>query len=543
LHPHPTPPLPPSPSPSPLPPSPLIGLYIKTKDGSTFDGWCWPGSSSYLDFTSPSVRDWWATQFRLDKYIGSTLDLFTWNDMNEPSVFNGPEVSMPKDATNLKGVEHREWHNLYGIYMQMATALGLTMRSPGLTVEAPPLRPFVLTRSFWAGSQRYGAMWTGDNKADWSHLQIAAPMLLSINLGGLSFAGADVGGFFGDPDAELFTRWYQAGAFTPFFRGHAHLDTKRREPWVFGEPYTSVLRSAAMLRYSLLPYWYSTFYEGYATGMPVMRPLFLEFPEDESTYAMDSQWMVGSALLVAPVTQRGQTSVHVYLPAGTEAPLHWYDLETLQALPATAPGTTTEVQAPLAKVPVFVRAGSIVPRKMRLRRSAKLMRHDPYTLVVAPSDGGAGGAGSAEGLLYLDDEETLAHEVAGRFALRQLRFSEGVLSCSASSPLLGPSVRPSSIGTSTQQVTVAATVHPFVSVSTVERVLLAGQSRAPKGATLRYTRYSAGTGLAGEAQTQGAQAEEAVVQLLTSYDPLLQVVTVKKPDVLATQDWTLTLHY
>ena len=200
------------------------GLYIKDKTGKDFDGWCWPGSSSYLDFTDKRVRDWWASQFALDKYAGSTLDLFTWNDMNEPSVFNGPEVSMSKDAKNLIGVEHREWHNLYGIYMQMATAQGQIDRCGA----DEKLRPFVLTRAFWAGSQRFGAMWTGDNTADWGHLKISVPMLLSINIAGLSFAGADVGGFFGEPSPELFTRWYQAGSFTPFFRGHAHHDTKRR---------------------------------------------------------------------------------------------------------------------------------------------------------------------------------------------------------------------------------------------------------------------------------------------------------------------------
>lgn len=228
------------------------GLYIKTKDGKQdFDGWCWPGSSSYLDFTSPHVREWWAQQFRLDKYVGSSLDLFIWNDMNEPSVFNGPEVSMPKDALSLSGVEHREWHNLYGLYMQMATQQGLIDRALPLSStpsllsslqaavrsnnipESQKPRPFVLTRSFWAGSQRYGAMWTGDNLARWDHLEIAAPMLLSINLAGLSFAGADVGGFMGDPSAELFTRWFQSGAFTPFFRGHAHHDTKRRVSFLF----------------------------------------------------------------------------------------------------------------------------------------------------------------------------------------------------------------------------------------------------------------------------------------------------------------------
>ena len=128
--------------------------------------------------------------------------------MNEPSVFNGPEVSMPIDSKNILGVEHREWHNLCGIYMQMVTALGLTLRSPTTHKNTPQLRPVVLNRSFWAGSQRYGAMWTGDNTANWQHLQISAPMLMSINLGGLSFAGADVGGFFGEPTPELFTRWY-----------------------------------------------------------------------------------------------------------------------------------------------------------------------------------------------------------------------------------------------------------------------------------------------------------------------------------------------
>ena len=299
------------------------GLYIKNKDGNDFDGWCWPGSSSYLDFTDPGVRQWWAEQFALDKYVGSTMDLFTWNDMNEPSVFNGPEVSMPKDTKNLAGVEHREWHNLYGLYMQQATSMGLEQRkdikSDWMDWTAQPSlsnsRPFVLSRAFWAGSQRFGAIWTGDNTAEWGHLKIASPMLLSINLAGLSFAGADVGGFFGEPGPELFTRWYQAGAFTPFFRGHAHHDTKRREPWSYGEPYTSILRSTAILRYTLLPYWYTTFHEAYALGYPVMRTMFTEFPSDPATFAIDDQWMVGSALLVKPITDAGQTVANVYFPS------------------------------------------------------------------------------------------------------------------------------------------------------------------------------------------------------------------------------------
>ena len=169
------------------------------------------------------MRQWWSEQFAYSKYEGSTSSLFTWNDMNEPSVFNGPEVSMQKDLLNLAGVEHREWHNLYGMLFHRATSEGLILRN-----ENKNVRPFVLSRSFFAGSQRFGAIWTGDNESSWSHLAIAAPMLLSLNVGGLSFVGADVGGFFGNPDAELMTRWVQAGAYQPFFRGHAHHDSQRR---------------------------------------------------------------------------------------------------------------------------------------------------------------------------------------------------------------------------------------------------------------------------------------------------------------------------
>ena len=401
------------------------GLYIKNKDGGDFDGWCWPGSSSYLDFTTPRVRAWWGQQFGLDKYIGSTMDLFTWNDMNEPSVFNGPEVSMPKDAQNLDGIEHREWHNLYGLYMQRATAEGLADRTPLDAAKGPQYkqRPFVLSRAFWAGSQKYGAIWTGDNTAEWGHLKIASPMLLSINLAGLSFAGSDVGGFFGEPGAELFTRWYQAGSFTPFFRGHAHHDTRRREPWVFGEPYTTILRAAAMVRYSLLPYWYTVFFQAYTLGLPVMRTMFSEFPHDAAVSAMQDQWMVGAALLVAPVTDSGRSSVDVYLPRGA-----WYNMYSLARVEEGRDGTTgagsgvtaaggrhVTLQAPLETMPALLRGGHIVPRKMRLRRSSKLMFFDPLTLVVAPSD-----EGRAEGRLYLDDEISMAHEdlAGGHFSYR-----------------------------------------------------------------------------------------------------------------------------
>lgn len=484
------------------------GLYIKDKTGKDFDGWCWPGSSSYLDFTNPRVRQWWAEQFSLDKYASSTLDLYTWNDMNEPSVFNGPEVSMAKDSKNLEGVEHREWHNLYGIYMQMATAQGQVYRCPPKEKK----RPFVLTRAFWAGSQRFGAMWTGDNTADWGHLKISVPMLLSINLAGLSFAGADVGGFFGEPTPELFTRWYQAGAFTPFFRGHAHHDTKRREPWVYGEPHTSIHRNVAMLRYSLLPLWYTTFFEAYETGMSVMRAIFAEFPDLEESFTIDDQWMVGDSLLVKPVTDSGATSVNVFLPPISntctgQQKLPWYDLETLQSVYTAKDSNYAQVQAPLSKIPVFIKPGKIVSRKMRLRRSAKLMYYDPYTLVIAP-----GACGKAEGLLYLDDESSFAFEESGMFALRKFSFSGTELTSSTAKNVFNPVSRATPLLASPD----------FTAVNTVERIVIAGQSKAPRKVTINHA---------------GAKSE-----LFFTFDEQNGVVTIKKPDVRVMDDWTISLE-
>ncbi|CAB9497954.1 Neutral alpha-glucosidase C (Fragment) [Seminavis robusta] len=383
------------------------GLYIKDKSGNKdYDGWCWPGSSSYLDFTSTKVRDWWASQFAYNKYKGSTTSLFTWNDMNEPSVFNGPEVSMQKDLRNLNGEEHREWHNLYGMLFHRSTGEGQIRRNYDEDV-----RPFVLSRAFFAGSQQYGAIWTGDNKAEWSHLEIASPMLLSLNVAALSFVGADVGGFFGNPDAELNTRWMQAAAYQPFFRGHAHHDSKRREPWVFGDETLVRLRKAAMERYALLPYWYSVFQEAGTTGMPVMRTIWMQYPMTELMYSVDDEFLIGSDLLVKPITAPGVTETDVTFP-GTDI---WYDAERLNLVSSIAPLNGYEnvrIACPIdAGTPVYQRGGSIIPRKLRLRRSAKLMKKDPYTLFVALD-----ASKKASGRLYMDDEETFAHLTSEEYA-------------------------------------------------------------------------------------------------------------------------------
>ncbi|GBG76832.1 hypothetical protein CBR_g23048 [Chara braunii] len=392
------------------------GYYVKDSSGRDYDGWCWPGSSSYVDTLHPEFRSWWADKFSLANYVGSTPILHIWNDMNEPSVFNGPEISLPRDALHHGGFEHREVHNAYGMYFHMASYEGL-LRRGGYKERA-----FVLSRAFFAGSQRVGAVWTGDNAAQWDHLAKSIPMVLTLGLSGLAFSGADVGGFFGNPDAELLLRWYQLGAFYPFFRAHAHLDTKRREPWLFGEPWTSDIRDAVRRRYMLLPYYYTLFKETSKTGVPVMRPLWLEYPSDAAVFALDSQFLVGKDLLVRPVLEAGAKQQSVYFP-GNDV---WYDVLTCEGYLG---GRVADIVVSLSSVPVFQRGGSIIPRKDRARRSSTQMEKDPYTLVVALNL-----VGEAEGTLYVDDGKSFDFDY-GAYIRRRFTFANNRLESVNDSPI------------------------------------------------------------------------------------------------------------
>ncbi|XP_051678427.2 neutral alpha-glucosidase C isoform X4 [Oryctolagus cuniculus] len=347
---------------------------------------------------------------RSKKRKGSTDILFIWNDMNEPSVFRGPEQTMQKNAVHHGNWEHRELHNIYGFYQQMATAEGLIQRSKGKE------RPFVLTRSFFAGSQKYGAVWTGDNTADWSYLKISIPMLLTLSITGISFCGADVGGFIGNPEAELLVRWYQAGAYQPFFRGHATMNTKRREPWLFGEEHTQLIREAIRERYTLLPYWYSLFYHAHVASQPVMRPLWVEFPDDLQTFGVEDEYMLGSALLVHPVTEPKATEVDVFLPGSDEV---WYDSKTFAHWEG---GRTVKIPVALDTIPVFQRGGTVVPIKTTVGKSTGWMTHSPYGLRVALST-----KGSAVGELYLDDGHSFQYLHQKQFLHRKFSFCSSVL--------------------------------------------------------------------------------------------------------------------
>ncbi|XP_074145469.1 neutral alpha-glucosidase C isoform X1 [Sminthopsis crassicaudata] len=421
------------------------GYFVKNNRGGDFEGICWPGASSYLDFTNPKVREWYSSLFAFSEYEGSSDILFVWNDMNEPSVFRGPELTMEKNAIHYGNWEHRDLHNIYGFYQQMATAQGLIQRSKGKE------RPFVLTRSFFAGSQKYGAVWTGDNVSEWGYLKISIPMLLTLSVAGIPFCGADVGGFIGDPEPELLVRWYQAGAYQPFFRGHATMNTKRREPWLFGEEHTKLIREAIKERYALLPYWYTLFYRAHVASEPVMRPLWVEFPNELETFGVEDEYMLGSALLIHPVTEPKITMVDVFLPGFVEV---WYDFRTFVHWEGAR---TLKVPIALDRIPVFQRGGSVVPMKTALGRSTGWMTHLPYELLVALDT-----KGSAKGELYLDDGHSFQYLHQKQFLHRKFLFCDGILSSSCADEnghyhsecviekilILGINKQPSSVTTS-----------------------------------------------------------------------------------------------
>ncbi|XP_077249759.1 glycosyl hydrolases family 31 protein [Tasmannia lanceolata] len=464
------------------------GYYVKDASGKDYDGWCWPGSSSYPDMLNPEIRSWWADKFSLQNYVGSTPSLYIWNDMNEPSVFNGPEVTMPRDAIHYGGVEHREVHNAYGYYFHMASADGLLKRGDGKD------RPFVLSRAFFPGSQRIGAVWTGDNSADWDHLRASVPMILTLGLTGISFSGADIAGFFGNPEPELLVRWYQLGAYYPFFRGHAHHDTKRREPWLFGERNTALMRDAIRNRYTLLPYFYTLFKEASASGIPVMRPLWMEFPTDEAAFNNDEAFMVGNSLLVQGIYTEGAKHVSVYLPGGQS----WYDLRNGVAYNG---GVSHKLEATKESIPCFQKAGTIVPRKDRFRRSSTQMANDPYTLVIALNSSLA-----AEGELYVDDGKSYDFE-QGAYIHRRFVFSNGKLVSSNISP-----------SKSSEKL--------FSSDCVIERIILLGLPRGAKSALIEPTNHKADVEL-GPLTIRGGSKPIAL--------------TIRQPNVRISEDWSIKI--
>jgi alpha-glucosidase len=323
------------------------GMFVKYPDGQPFVGPVWAGSSHFPDFTHPGTRRWWAAQFESFAKIGIAG---IWNDMNEPVLFNlGADRQMP-DAVRHDfegaGASHVEAHNVYGALMGRASREGLERWQPGK-------RPFNITRAAYAGSQRYASSWTGDNLSTWDHLRLSITMTLNSGLSGIAFTGPDTGGFGGNPEPELFVRWLQLSSLLPFFRVHSSKKTRDQEPWSFGQPYEDLARTAIERRYQLLPYLYSLFAQCSQNGWPIVRPVFMADPSDARLRSVEDAYMLGDWLYVAPVLDKGATARDVVLPRGG-----WYDFNTGRFIEG---GGTIHVEAPLDTLPIFARAGAIIP--------------------------------------------------------------------------------------------------------------------------------------------------------------------------------------
>ncbi len=387
--------------------------FVKKADGGEYVGVVWPGPAVFPDFTHAPTRLWWGNLYK--QFVEDGVAGF-WNDMNEPSVFDGPLFTMPLDNVHrieepgftTRTAPHAEIHNIFGMENVRATY-------EGLLKLRPDERPFVLTRATFAGGQRYGFTWTGDNSSTWNQLRLGTQMLLNLGLSGISFVGDDIGGFGGSPPPDLLTRWIEVGAFNPMFRDHSTKGSLPQEVWAHGPEQEAIRRRHIETRYRLLPYIYTLAEEASRDGLPLVRPLFLEFPDDFS--AVDSEFLLGPDLLVAPPPFGEMPEDY----AVSYPPGDWYDFWTGQRMPhPPAAPTIVEVGNAVAKgesaskfpepakihptldtLPVYVRGGSILPLQP-LIQSTDQTPEGPLELRVYPGE-------KCDGALYLDDGHTFAY--------------------------------------------------------------------------------------------------------------------------------------
>ena len=404
--------------------------FVKLPDGSRYVGTVWPGPSLFPEFTQAQTREWWGTLFK--DFVAQGVSGF-WNDMNEPAVFNVPTKTMPDNVQHRmdtpgfvkRTATHLEIHNVYGMLNSQATY-------EGLLHLRPDERPFVMTRASFAGGQRYAVTWTGDNSATWNHLRMTMPQLMNLGLSGFSMAGADVGGFAGSPSPELLTKWLEIAAFQPIDRDHSAKGTRPHEVWVDGTAQEDIRRRFIEERYRLLPYLYTTAEDTSHSGVPIMRPLFVEFPHataDEHPIDLDdngSEFMVGKDLLVAPNPSPDEVAPYeIHLPPGT-----WYDYWTGEKFERSDKAQLRDleqrdklnvdkplmVQPRLEMLPVYVRGGGIVPLEP-LTQSTAEKPVGPLTLRLYP----ATGAGtSCAGEVYTDDGHSFEYR---RDQFARVRFT------------------------------------------------------------------------------------------------------------------------
>jgi alpha-glucosidase len=367
------------------------GHFVRMPDGTPYVGRVWPGPALFPDFARAATRQWFGTLYRT-LYLDAGIAGF-WDDMNEPVVFDGPGKTLPLDAVHHieqpgappRVATHREVHNAYGMLNAEATA-------DGLHALAPDRRSFVLTRATFAGGQRSSAVWTGDNSATWNHWRISTPQLLNLGLSGFAFAGDDIGGFRGSASPELLTRWIELGAFNPFFRDHAEKHNADQEAYVGDAAQVARRRAAIAERYRLMPYLYAAAEEAARTGVPIMRPLFLEFP-DAGMPEVGSQFLFGRALLVAPPPDERPDAYALTRPPGTA----WFDYWTGRRVPDGA----VELTPGSARLPVFARAGAIIPRAPLTQSTAETPQGNLELLVYPGPD--------CHGTIYADDGVSVAY--------------------------------------------------------------------------------------------------------------------------------------
>ncbi len=388
-------------------------VFMKNPDGTPFVGPVWPGPAVFPDFTQAKTRDWWGKNYA--GFVGMGVAGF-WNDMNEPAVFNSPTKTMPIDVVNTidspgfatRRTTQAETHNITGMLNSCATY-------EGVKKLAPDRRPFVMTRASYAGGQRCSATWTGDNTSSWAHLSLSTTQLVSLGLSGFSYAGADIGGFAGNaPSPELLTRWIEIGAFNPIMRDHYQKGKPEQEVWVHGPQQEAIRRRYIEERYRLMPYIYGLAEENSRTGLPLMRPVMLEYPAvvkaGDRVGGTEDQFLLGRDLLVAPpATWESQAAYDIMLPG-----VGWYDYWTGDRIE----GQTVRETPQLDRLRVFVRPGAIIPKQPLVQSTGETPR-GAMELNIYPGNDCAGS-------LYLDDGVSFGYQ-RGAFLRQAIKCDAGSL--------------------------------------------------------------------------------------------------------------------
>ena len=375
--------------------------FCKRADGPYMKGKVWPGECYFPDYTKPEVREWWSGLFK--ELIEDVGIKGVWNDMNEPAVMEVPNKTFPNDVRHDydgNPCSHRKAHNVYGMQMARATYHGLKKFSY-------PKRPFVITRAAYSGTQRYTSTWTGDNVATWEHLWIANVQAQRLAMSGYSFTGSDIGGFAEQPQGELFARWIQLGVFHPFCRVHSSGDHGDQEPWSFGQDVTDIFRKFVEIRYQLLPYLYTAFWQNISDGVPILKSLVLFDQDDVHTHYRTDEFIYGDKILVCPILEPNSKGRRMYLPFG-----NWYNFWNHEVVDG---GKELWVDADIDSMPIFIKEGAIIP-KFPVQQYVGEKDIDKVVLDVYYKQG-------KETSLFYDDAHDGYDYTKGRYSLRTFKLT------------------------------------------------------------------------------------------------------------------------